>query len=70
MVFFGNVSNTLTAVSNVSCFCWHQKAEAGKPNCVAGKHQSHSHGSKYLEEMMLGVALFVYFLEWYGGRRE
>lgn len=42
----------LTAVSNVSCFCWHQKAEAGELNRVAGKHQAHSYGSKYLEEMM------------------
>lgn len=50
--FCGNISSTLTAVSNVSCFCWHQKAEAGELNRVAGKHQAHSYGSKYLEETM------------------
>lgn len=42
----------LTAVSNVSCFCWHQKAEAGELNYVAGKYQAHSYRSKYLEETM------------------
>lgn len=30
MVFCVNVSDTLIAVSNVSCFCWHQEAEAGE----------------------------------------
>lgn len=28
VVFCVNVSDTLIAVSNASCFCWHQKAEA------------------------------------------
>lgn len=50
--FCRNISSTLTAVSNVSCFCWHRKAEAGELNRVAGKHQAHSYGSKYLEETM------------------
>lgn len=52
VVFCRSVSSTLTAVSNVSCFCWHQKAEAGELNCVAGKYQAHSYRSKYLEETM------------------
>lgn len=52
VVFCRNVSSTLIAASNVSCFCWPQKDEAGELNCVAGKHQAHSYGSKYLEEMM------------------
>lgn len=50
VLFCSSVSSTFTAVSNVWCFCWHRKVEAGELNRVAGKHQAHSYGSKYLEE--------------------